>query len=72
MHYVEFEEITSFRYVTVQLTKKDIVEDPKAIIDYIASIKKNQNIDFLKVRFVDPVPGYNQTIIIKSVQQKHE
>ena len=63
VHYVEFEEITSFRYVTVQLTKKDIVEDPKAIIDYIAGIRKNQNIDFLKVRFVDPVPGYNQTII---------
>ena len=63
VHYVEFEEITSFRYNTIQLTRKELSEDPKRIIDYINNLKQNEGIDFLKVRFVDPVPGYNQTII---------
>lgn len=63
VHYVEFEEITSFRYNTIQLTRKELSEDPKRIIDYINNLKQNEGIDFLKVRFIDPVPGYNQTII---------
>ena len=62
MHYVQFQRIESFRYDTIYLDLL-ISEDPKQIIDYINKLKIEQGIDFIKVRFRVPVPGYNKTII---------
>lgn len=62
VHHVQFEPITSFRYDTIYLDTL-VSEDPKKIIDYINRLKNEQNIDFIKVRFRVPVPGYNKTII---------
>ena len=38
-------------------------EDIKKICDYINSRRVNNGIDFIKVRFRVPIPGYNKTII---------
>lgn len=62
IHYVQFEPITSFRYDTIYLDEL-VSEDPKKIIDYINNLKSEQGIDFIKVRFRVPIPGYNKTII---------
>lgn len=62
IHYVQFQRIESFRYDTIYLDQL-ISEDPKQIIDYINKLKIKQGIDFIKVRFRVPVPGYNKTII---------
>lgn len=62
IHHVHFEPIISFRYDTIYLDTL-VSEDPKNIIDYINRLKSEQGIDFIKVRFRVPVPGYNQTII---------
>lgn len=62
IHHVQFEPITSFRYDTIYLDTL-VSEDPKKIIDYINRLKAEQGIDFIKVRFRIPIPGYNRTII---------
>ena len=62
MHYSFFQSIISDTYVTLQL---DSVADknPQAIIDKINATKKEQNIDFLKVRFNFPFEGSDKVII---------
>ena len=62
IHYVQFEKIESFRYDTIFLDQL-VSEDPKKIIDYINKLKAEQGIDYIKVRFRVPIPGYNKTII---------
>lgn len=62
VHYVDFRPIKSFRYDTIFLDQL-ISEDPKAICDYINQRKINDGIDFIKVKFRVPIPGYNKTII---------
>ena len=62
IHYVQFEKIESFRYDTIYLDQL-VSEDPKKIIDYINNLKAERGIDFIKVRFRVPIPGYNKTII---------
>lgn len=62
IHYVQFEKIESFRYDTIFLDQL-VSEDPKKIIDYINKLKNEQGIDYIKVRFRVPIPGYNKTII---------
>lgn len=62
IHYVQFEKIESFRYDTIFLDQL-VSEDPKKIIDYINKLKNEQGIDYIKVRFRIPIPGYNKTII---------
>ena len=62
IHYVEFQEITSFRYETIFLDQL-VSEDPKAIIDYINNLKANKGIDFIKIKFRCNVSGSNKTII---------
>lgn len=62
IHHVQFEPITSIRYDTIYLDTL-VSEDPKKIIDYINRLKVEQGIDFIKVRFRIPIPGYNRTII---------
>jgi len=62
LHYVHFEPLVSMRYDTIFLDEL-ISEDPKKICDYINSRRVNNGIDFIKVRFRVPIPGYNKTII---------
>lgn len=62
IHYVEFEPIKSFRYDTIFLDEL-VSEDPKKICDYINQRRINDGIDFIKVKFRVPIPGYNRTII---------
>lgn len=62
IHYVEFQEITSFRYETIFLDQL-VSEDPKVIIDYINNLKANKGIDFIKIKFRCNVSGSNKTII---------
>lgn len=62
IHYVDFRPIKSFRYDTIFLDQL-ISEDPKLICDYINQRRINDGIDFIKVKFRVPIPGYNKTII---------
>ena len=62
IHYVQFEKVESFKYETIYLDEL-ISEDPKVIIDYINHLKNERQIDFIKVRFRVPIPGFNRTII---------
>lgn len=62
IHYVHFEPIQSPRYDTIYLDTL-VSEDPKQIIDYINKLKIEKGIDYIKVRFRVPIPGYNKTII---------
>lgn len=62
VHYVDFRPIKSFRYDTIFLDQL-VSEDPKAICDYINQRRINDGIDFIKVKFRVPIPGYNKTII---------
>ena len=62
IHYVDFEPVKSFRYITIYLDEL-VSEDPKKICDYINTIRVNEGIDYIKVKFRVPVPGYNKTII---------
>ena len=54
-HYIHKEEITSFRYETINLDDM-ISQDPKVIIDYIDKIKKEKGIDFIRVEFCNEIP----------------
>lgn len=62
IHYVQFEPIKSFRYDTIYLDEL-VSEDPKKITEYINQLKIEKGIDYIKVRFRVPIPGYNKTII---------
>jgi len=62
VHYVDFRPIKSFRYDTIFLDQL-VSEDPKKICDYINQRRVNDGIDYIKVKFRIPIPGYNKTII---------
>ena len=62
IHYVSFQEVTSFRYDTIFVDEL-LSEDPKAICDWINKRKADDGIDYIKVRFRTDVPGYNKTVI---------
>ena len=62
IHYVDFQPIESFRYDTIYLDEL-VSEDPKKICDYINQRRINDGIDYIKVKFRVPVPGYNKTVI---------
>ena len=61
-HYMSFQPIQSFRYITIDIDTI-ISNDPKVIIDYINKIKVEQNIDNLRIRYNIPIDGANKTII---------
>ena len=60
-HYVNFNKIESFRYITIEW--KEAVKDPKLTIEYINRLQKEQGIDFLRVKFNVPVNGSDKVII---------
>lgn len=62
IHYVDFQPVESFKYITIFLDEL-ISEDPKKICDYINHKRIQDSIDFIKVKFRVPIPGYNKTII---------
>ena len=62
VHYVSFQEIDSFKYITIYLDEL-VSEDPKKICDWINERKAKDGIDYIKVKFRVKIPGYNKTII---------
>ena len=62
IHYVDFQPVESFKYITIFLDEL-ISENPKKICDYINHKRIQDGIDFIKVKFRVPIPGYNKTII---------
>ena len=70
-YYTNFEEITSFRYDTIELN--DIISnDPKAVIEYIDDLKRNQGIDFLKIKFKYLIDGSSKTIITNFYRNRND
>ena len=70
-YYTNFEEITSFRYDTIELD--DIISnDPKQVIDYIDDLKKNKGIDYLKVKFRYAIDGSSKTIITNFYRNRND
>lgn len=62
MHYVQFNVINSYKYITIKLD--DIISsDPKAVIEYINHLQKDDNIDFLKIKFNVPMEGAKKVVI---------
>ena len=61
-HYVNKIPIKSFRYITINLDSI-IDSDPKDIIAYIDKIKKEQEIDYIRVEFGKEVPADKKSII---------
>jgi DNA repair exonuclease SbcCD nuclease subunit len=62
IHYVSFQEVTSFRYDTIFVDEL-LSEDPKVICDWINKRRVDDGIDYIKVRFRADIPGYNKTVI---------
>lgn len=53
-YYINWEQIHSFIYRTIVIDNKAI-NDPHGIITYIDKIKREQGIDFIRIRFENPV-----------------
>jgi DNA repair exonuclease SbcCD nuclease subunit len=69
-HYVDFEPIESFKYITLRVD--DIIsEDPQKVIEYISRIKAEQNIDYIKIVFNAPVPNANK-VILNNYYRSHD
>ena len=60
-HYVHFNKIESFRYITLEW--KDVLQDPKSAIEYINRIQREQGIDYLKMKFTVPVKGADKVAL---------
>ena len=70
-YYTHFEEITSFRYDTIEL--EDIIStDPKRVIDYLNDLKKTKGIDNLKVKFKYVIDGSSKTIITNYYRNRND
>ena len=68
---VHLEEIKSFRYDTILLD--DIINtDPKDAIEYINSLKKDKNIDYLRVKFIQDLPDDFINIINSYYKNKRD
>ena len=60
--HVDFQPIRSSRYVTIDI--KDIISnDPQQVIAYIDNLRKEQGIDYLKIKFKHPVEGSTKVIL---------
>ncbi len=62
MHYTHFQNIISDKYVTIHLSHV-VDKNPKAIIEKINTTKRENGIDFLKVKFDFPIIGSDKVII---------
>lgn len=61
-HYVHFQEIISSSYITITLDEIQN-SDPKELISYIDRLKKERNIDFLKVKINAGISGADRVIL---------
>jgi hypothetical protein len=62
MHYMDFIQIHSFNYKTIELD--DILNnDPQEVIKYISQLKEQFNIDYIKVKFTKPISNDNKVIL---------
>ena len=69
-YYTHFEEITSFRYDTIEL-KNIISTDPKVVIEYINDLK-SKGIDYLKIKFKYIIDGSSKTIITNYYRNRND
>ena len=60
-HYIQFMPIRCRTYITIDINQ--IIGDPKQTIDYIDRLKKEQGMDYLKVKFNIPISGADKVII---------
>ena len=61
-HYIHFQKINCRTYVTIDIN--DIINnDPKVMIEYINRLKKEKNIDYLKIKFNIPISGADKIVI---------
>lgn len=61
-HYVHFNKTECRTYITIDIN--DIISnDPKTVIEYINRLKKDQNIDYLKIKFNIPISGADKVVI---------
>lgn len=67
-YYVDFNEIISFKYSTVELTS--ITQDPKSIIEYIDKLKSELDINYIKIKFRYIIDGTNKTVITNYYRNK--
>ena len=61
-HYCHLEEVTSFRYDTINLDEL-ISSDPKDIIDYINALKEKEGIDYLRIEFTKDIDSNDLDIL---------
>lgn len=62
LHYVEFKEIISDRYIT--LSVDDLTsEDPQKIINYLEEMRRNTGAEFVKIKVNAKLSNQNKTII---------
>lgn len=61
-HYVHMEEVTSFRYDTINLDEL-ISSDPSDIINYINTLKEKDGIDYLRIEFTKDINTYNLDVL---------
>ena len=61
-HYVHMEEVTSFRYDTINLDEL-IVSDPSDIINYINTLKEKESIDYLRIEFTKDINSDNLDVL---------
>ena len=60
--HVDFQPIRSSRYITIDI--KDIISnDPQQVIAYIDNLRKEQGLDYLKIKFKHPVEGSTKVIL---------
>ena len=70
-YYTNFEEITSFRYDTIEL--EDIIStDPKKVIEYIDNLKHTRGIDYIKIKFKYVIDGSSKTIITNFYRNRND
>lgn len=61
-HYVHFQKIECDTYITLDMSGTEN-QNPKDVIDKINHIRKQQNIDYLKMKFTRPVAPADRTVI---------
>lgn len=61
-HYTQFIPVKCRTYITIDINSI-ISNDPKEIIEYIERIKRDQEMDYLKIKFNIPITGSDKVVI---------
>lgn len=62
MYDITFKKVQSFTYTTFTLNDLKY-NDPKDIINHIDTLKRNHNIDFIRIKFDIPIPNTDRVIL---------